>query len=190
MNRVQTDNSNLSIKIKLRSDNLPDKKIINVLDVFSGEGKIWDKIKNLNPKKTIIVTRIDKKKSLPGMYLCGDNVKFLSTMNLSKYDVIDFDAYGFPDKQINCCSTKIPIGTILFFTIIQTIYGGMPNTMLAASGISKTIYKKIPSIFNTSKADKIIHNFLWRKGLKRVILYVGDRKNKRYMCGIKEWGGE
>ena len=186
MSRVLTDNSNFFIKVRLRNDNLPRKDIINVLDVFSGEGKIWDKIKKLNPLKTIIITRIDKRKNLPGIYLIGDNVKFLKTMDLSKYDVIDFDAYGFPEKQINSCSQKIPVGTVIFLTINQIVYGGkIPTLMLDEAGINQKIYKKIPTIFNIQKADKIIYNFLLHMGLNSVILYrIGG--SKRYICGIKE----
>jgi len=190
MNKVQTDNSNLSIKIKLRNENLPSKKIINVLDVFSGEGEIWREIKKLNFLKTINVTRIDKRKKLQGMYLIGENVKFLATIDLSKYDVIDFDSYGFPDKQIEVCCKRIPIGTILFFTVIQSLYGDLPYNLLMASGISKRMYQKIPSIFNTNKADKIVFNYLWCKGLRNVIIYYGKNDNrKRYIFGKKEWEG-
>jgi hypothetical protein len=57
----QTDNSHLQEKVNLRIDNLPDLNTIKVLDLFSGEGLIWDTIKK-QTSNDIKVLRIDQKK--------------------------------------------------------------------------------------------------------------------------------
>ena len=93
MNSVQTDNSFLETKVKLRIDNLPAGEC-RVLDCYTGTGKIWRTIKQ-KTKKKIIVLGLELKNQ-GGVYLQGDNRKFLGSMDLRKFNVIDLDAYGVP----------------------------------------------------------------------------------------------
>ena len=90
MSRVQTDNSHLREKIQLRLDNLPDKKEIKVLDMFSGDNLIWDRIKKESGKK-INVLRIEKKSTASGgLYLRGDNRKYNIDCNYSAHCSLTF----------------------------------------------------------------------------------------------------
>ena len=59
MSKVLTDNSYFSDKVQLRIESLPDKKNINILECFSGDGKIWDSIKKGTDKKFTIL-KIEK----------------------------------------------------------------------------------------------------------------------------------
>lgn len=80
MIKVQTDNSHFEVKVKLREDNLPAGPC-RVLDCYGGTGRIWNTIKQHNPKKKIRVLRIDKKKNRGGVYLVGDNSKFMEALD-------------------------------------------------------------------------------------------------------------
>ena len=82
MNKVQTDNDYFFDKVCLRLNNLPAKKEIIVLDMFSGRGRIWEKIRELSLDKKIVVLRVDKKKSGDKFNLVGDNRKFFSSLDL------------------------------------------------------------------------------------------------------------
>lgn len=99
MNRAQTDNSYFDAKIKLRIDHLPNKKFLSVLDLFGGDGLIWNEIIKQSGKD-ITVLRMDIKLDKPGVYLKGDNLKFLKVMDLNQFDIIDVDAYGVPYAQL------------------------------------------------------------------------------------------
>ena len=112
MNKVQTDNSYLGHKIKLRLDSLP-KKDLKVLSAYGGDNILWEKIVKKFEYK-IDVDLIDvKQKNI--IYMKGDNIKYLMSLNINKYDVIDLDAYGIPFKQLEVLfSKKYKIENIAF----------------------------------------------------------------------------
>ena len=124
MNSVQTDNSFLETKVKLRIDNLPAGEC-NVLDCYAGTGLIWRTIKE-KTQRQINVLGMDLKK-LQGIYLQGDNLKFLATMDISRFNVIDLDAYRVPYHQLKIIfSRKLHAETIDFVTFIQSVYCCLP----------------------------------------------------------------
>lgn len=134
MSNRQTDNSFFIDKVNLRLRHLPGKQSIRVLDAYGGDGRIWNKIKTMTDKK-IEVLRIDHKDTSRGVYLKGDNVKYLKSLDLVKYDVIDLDAYGVPYTQLeavfDCLSGKIYNHEIIcYVTFIQTMLGSLPRKLL------------------------------------------------------------
>ena len=151
MSKVQTDNSFLGDKIELRVKHLPDKERIQVLDCFAGDGIIWKNIKEQS-KKQIKVIGIDKSKR-SGLYLHGDNRKFIKTMMLEQFDIIDLDAYGVPYEQLKIIFDREFKG-IIFVTFIQSLFGGLPRRMLYEIGYTKEMINKIPSLFNKNGFEK------------------------------------
>src|SRR3954465_4124097 len=96
----QTDNSYLEGKVQDRLASLQHitKDTVTVLEAFGGDGIIWSLVKERTDKK-ISVLRIDKKQNKRGIYLKGDNLKFLKSIDISGFDIIDLDAYGSPYNQ-------------------------------------------------------------------------------------------
>jgi len=90
-------NSYLADKAMLRLRHLPDTDPVVVLDAFGGSGKVWQCVQ-ANTERKIIRLAIDEK-NIPGT-LKGDNRKFLPTLDLTKFHVIDLDAYGVPYEQL------------------------------------------------------------------------------------------
>lgn len=174
-----TDNSFFFDKVMLRVNHLPNKKEIKVLDMFSGDGKIWNKIKQLCPDKQIEVLPIEKEKR-SGVYLRGDNLKFLNSLNLSNFDVIDMDAYGVPYTQLESVLGRIK-KTTLFITFIQTLYGCLPTKMLNKLGYTSKMIKRCPTIFYRNGFDKFKY-YLRKKGIKKIIHRTAA--NKHYICVI------
>lgn len=182
MNKVQTDNSYLAEKIELRINNLPNKPVIKVLDCYRGEGVIWENIADMMPDKKFIITGIDKKKDRNGIYLIGDNLKFISRMDLSSFDVIDLDAYGIPLKQLEAIiDNNTSTGVVVFVTAIQSIFGKIPTNLLVCLGYTEKMIKKIPTIFNHNLIDKIC-NWLGLKGIKTIKIYSDFSGRKNYFC--------
>ena len=175
----KTDNSHLTEKVNLRlvSLKLIKKNEINVLEAFAGEGKIWDKVKNLTDKK-INILKIDIKNNKKGVYLVGDSNKFMPLFTFENYDIIDLDAYGVPFFHLETIFRREFKG-IVHVTFIQSGMGKLPNKMLNRLGYTKEMINKIPTLFNRDGLGKM-QQYLSLNGVKKIIGYFIDRKNYFY----------
>lgn len=177
MSSLQTDNSHLAEKVRLRADSirLIQKPQIRVCEAFAGDGVIWQAVKKQFPDKKISILRIDKKGDKKGIYLKGDNVKFLMSLDLSKFDVIDLDAYGSPTKQLDIVF-KSSFSGIVHCTFIQSGFGMLDSSILSANGFSPEMINKCPTLFCKNGLQKM-QNYLSNKGVLRIYGYFIDRKN-------------
>ena len=174
---TKTDNSFLFDKVQLRLNHLPKEDNINVLDCYAGDGVIWSNVKRQS-KKNISVVSIEEKKR-EGVYLKGNNLKFLKTINLNSFNVIDLDAYGVPYEQLRIIFSKHPKNVVVFVTFIQSLYGGLPKRMLCDIGYSRTMVDKIPSLFFKDGFSKFLR-FLYLNNVRNV--YVRNFERKHYLC--------
>jgi len=175
LSKVQIDNTYFEIKVFLRESFIPSKKNLKVLDLFCGKNKIWDKIKK-NYKGNIIILGIDKEEK--SFSLRGDNLKFIDSLDLDFFDVIDLDAYGIPFKQLDKIFKKNLKNKHIFVTFIQNGYGILNKKMLNELGYSNNMIEKIPTLFNKKGFEKF-KNYLSKKGIKN-IKYI-NIKNKYYI---------
>jgi hypothetical protein len=169
----KTDNDRLAEKLHLRLKYTPDERPIKVLDAFAATGKLWDKVKENRKGQKIDVTRIDTNPRARGT-LRGDNLKYLATLDLSIYDVIDLDAYGIPAEQLMILTDRGYSGRV-FVTAIQSMHGCLPSCLLEAIGFSREMVKVCPSLFNTNGIEKI-NEFLGVIGVEKYFFYYGNRK--------------
>lgn len=167
-------------KVLLRVNNLPENNPIKVLDCFGGEGKIWDKVR-LMTKRKIHVLPIDKNAYEGKVYLKGENIKYLKTLDLEKYDVIDLDAYGMPYKQLGIIFDRLKPTktTTIFVTFIQVNVGSLQNDFLVELGYTKQMVKKVPTLFARKGFEKF-KNYLAKKGIKNIKHRSLDRKHYIY----------
>ena len=172
---MKTDNSHFEEKVLLRIYAIKDIISPSVLECYSGTGKLWDEVKKRTGKE-ITILRIEKEKSKGNkIYLQGDNIKFLLSLNLDKFDVIDLDAYGIPYDQINLLYNRDYKGTVIV-TAIQSMQGGLPHKMLMKLGFTKQMIQKIPSLFFRNGFGKL-KNYLYLSGVQSIEGYFIDRKN-------------
>ena len=176
---MKTDNSHFEEKVRLRIDHLPEKPEILVLDCFAGTGKLWNEVKK-RTGKDIKVLSIEKESGKNPLALVGSNLKYLNSIDLNKFDLIDLDAYGVPYKQLSILFAKDYRGGV-FVTMIQSGMGQLPNGMIQEFGYSKAMIEKIPSLFNHEGLEKL-KNYLYLHGVKQVTGYFIDRKNYFYCC--------
>lgn len=139
----KTNNSYLGNKIELRMRFMPDSPI--VLDCYGGNGLIWDAI-GIKSGKHIKRIGIDKIDYNIGFFLDGDNLAFLSILDLNEFNVIDLDAYGVPYEQLKILFEREYKGRV-FVTFIQSLYGQMPIGLLIDVGFSEEMVREIPTIF-------------------------------------------
>lgn len=175
MNKRRTDNSYLEDKVMLRLNHLPAKKDLLILDVFGGEGKVWNEVKK-RTNKIITIMRIDARPELPGIYIHGDNRKVLPSLDLTRYDVIDLDAYGIPFEQLKIVLSSARPGTIVFVTYIQSGMGGLSHGMLRELGYSRKMVSKCPTLFSRHGIEKL-YRYLGNAGIKTLSVRSADRKH-------------
>lgn len=172
--KTNNDLSLINGKVELRVQSLPDKKDIRVLEAFGGEGILWAMVKSQCPDKNITVLSIDKN-SYKKVQLQGENIKFIKSMDLNQFDVIDLDAWGCPAPQLEIVFKKRYRG-VVHCTMIQTMMGGIPNTVLLANGYTLAMLKKIRSIFYKDGITKFL-NYLAYNGVRHVNIISKNRKN-------------
>lgn len=170
---AQTDNSFLADKVMLRVNNLPETDPVRVLDCYGGFGLVWAWVRALTGRD-IRVLGIDVREV--GFALPGDNRAYLSTIDLSKFDVIDLDAYGIPFEQLEAILDRGFHGRI-FVTFIQSVFGSLPHKMLYRLGYTKNMIDKIPTAFYKHGWEKI-KLYLAMRGLKTVV--SRSSKDKHY----------
>ena len=175
MNSHRTDNSFFLQKVDLRIRFMPDKQPLKVLDCFRGNGLIWDEIRI---GRDIEITGIDNRKGLKGQYLQGDNRKFLTSMDLSQFHVIDLDAWGIPYDQLTIIFARGYIGTV-FVTFIQSQFGRLPDGMLHELGYTPAMIKKIPTLFSRN-VDRKFKEYLSLHNVH--VLNCLSLNNKHYMA--------
>jgi hypothetical protein len=173
---TKTDNSYFRDKVELRLRHLPAGKV-RVLDCYSGKGLIWAAVKKLS-KQDVQTLPIDQRADKFDFHLHGDNLEYLQTIDLSRFNVIDLDAYGVPFDQIECLVARKYRG-VVFVTMIQTLMGGMPHGMLQKIGFTKTQIEKAPTLF-AKRGWQYFLEYLASVGVKRVA--HRSRQRKHYLA--------
>lgn len=174
MSKVRTDNSYLGDKIALRLSMIPQKENLMVIDAFAGTGTIWKNIQK-KYKGKIHITKIDYEQKDNGFIFLGDNIKFLMSLPLDKYDVVDLDAYGVPYQQLKVILERGFRG-VVFVTFIQSFVGRLNDGFLCDLGYTKTMIDKCPSLFCKDGQIKL-ERWLSLHGIKRVAIRNHARKS-------------
>ena len=148
---------------------------IRVLDAFGGFGVVWAEVSKRSGRSVERIG-IDKERR-PGC-LCGDNRKWMQSMDLAKFSVIDLDAYGSPFDQVSILFDRGYKG-VVFFTFIQTGLGGCPSRLLRASGITRKMQFSCITLFGRV-AWSLFLDWLSNNGVRQVWHRSKDRKH--YGC--------
>lgn len=116
-----------------------------MLDCYSGKGLIWAAVKKL-AGRDVKTLPIDQRADKFDFHLHGNNLEYLQTIDLSRFNVIDLDAYGVPFDQIECLVRRKYRG-LVFVTMIQSVMGQLPHGMLQKIGFTKAQLEKAPTLF-------------------------------------------
>ncbi len=172
---TKTDNSELQGKVALRLESLAhiNRQTIRVLERYGGNGVIWSEVRK-HPERPISILKIEKESGKGGVYLKGDNIKFLGSLDLSDFDLIDLDAYGIPFEQLRILFDRGYRG-IVHVTAIQSQMGMLPQRLLYENGFTKPMIKKTPTLFSR-RGDQILFNYLAKRGVCSIRLFQKYRK--------------
>lgn len=173
--RINNDLRLLGVKIKLRKEVI--EKIENpcVLDCFHGEGIIWDKIKKETGRDFEVfgIDRVAKYKA----DWTGNNINFLRTKDLSRFNVIDLDAWGSPVKQIEVLLKRKYKGFVIV-TFISTIAINPDGILAESYGLTKEMIKESPAVVG-GKIMEMFFEWLKKQGIDKV--RVAGMNKKKYL---------
>lgn len=179
---IKTDNANLSAKIKLRRLGTSKLPYISVLDCFAGENHIWK-------SGDFILKRyygIEKEKN-KGQNLTADNLRVISSLDLSSFNVIDLDSYGIPFNQLDKLfkNGTLRRGTIIFFTAISNKLSGLNKSCLQEFNLTK-MYSKAPTLFNSIALD-LFFAYLYSHGIREITKFNIHSPNFIKIYGFFVW---
>lgn len=174
---IKTDNSYLADKVGLRVKHLPQRGPIVVLDCFAGSGRIWRAVKR-RTNREIVILGMDKRQM--GFNLPGDNLAWLAQLDLSRFNVIDLDAYGVPYEQLKIIFDRGYRG-IVFVTFIQSIWGQMPFELMMEVGFTESMLNKAVSLCS-SRGWEYFREYISKKGVERI--WHRSHARKHYLAFI------
>lgn len=100
-NGVKTDNAKVIQKIDFRNFALENVDDAAVLEIYCGAGEMYRRVW----KKAPYYMGIDRKKFFDERnVIIGDAMKALMTIDVSRFNIIDIDAYGSPYDVMNYIS--------------------------------------------------------------------------------------
>lgn len=169
----KTNNSYLGNKVDLRINHLPDGNL-SVLDCYGGAGKIWAAIERETGRQ-IRYLPIDRLDYGVGLFLPGDNLVYLASLDLSRFNVVDLDAYGVPYHQLEVLFDREFTGRV-FVTMNQTVAGGLPHDMLVQIGFSKAIIQASPTLCFRNGWRHFL-DYLAARGVRQVVHRSKARKH-------------
>lgn len=137
---AQTNNSYLADKVALRVNHLPDDPV-RVLDCFGGTGLIWTAVQRKTGRKVAVlpIDIID----YGGFHLPGDNRSYLDSIDLTRFNVIDLDAYGIPYEQLRSIFAQGFSGMV-FVTFTRVAWGIVSHGLLRDIGFTDAMIEKTP----------------------------------------------
>jgi hypothetical protein len=175
--KTNNDAEMLQAKIDLRIQSIAHlKDEVNVLELFGGEGVLWAEVIK-QTGKTVNILSIDKNK-YRRLQLQGDNMKFIESLDLKIFDLIDIDAWGSPFKQLDMILNRGYAG-IIHCTFIQSVLGQLSKDMLISLGYTHEMIEKIPTLFGKNGIEKF-KTYLANKGIKEIHIAQKGRKNYLY----------
>jgi hypothetical protein len=175
--KTNNDLSLIDVKIQLRINSIIHlKNEVKVLELFGGEGLLWKEVEKRTGKKIKILS-IDKNK-YKRVQLQGENLKFIDSLDLNYFDVIDADAWGSPFYQVEKIF-KSNFKGIVHCTFIQTMQGSLSKGLLLSYGYSESMIKKASTIFNKNGIAKF-KQYLASKGINKIYIVSENKKNYLY----------
>ena len=121
------------------------------------------------------MVRIEKKAGKSGAYLQGDNLKYIASLTLSGFHVIDLDAFGVPFAQLEQIWNRLRTDQRIAFTFIQSGMGQLPKGLLSSLGITREMSSKCPALFNRNGFEKL-KAYLSINGVRQIQYLQFDRK--------------
>ena len=173
-NRRLTNNDYFAHKLVVRSRalaELGDKREARILDAFAGEGKLWRAMRDRHPDWTFSILGIDKAwTNVSASVLRSDNMKVMAALDLTEFDIIDLDAYGWPAAQLRMVAERAP-GVPVVTTCVQQKLSQIPKIVLSDLGLH---FPNAAPTLLTRLSGELWEAWLHMLGYRRAIGFVYD----------------
>lgn len=170
------------VKVALRMavlESLNHKKPLRVLDAYSGAGDIYRMIKRHIPVETIALDKSPRSAEA----LKIDNRKYLVSCDLSQFDCIDLDAYGWPNEQIAILADRQYKNTIIF-TLNSVGFAGIPMPILSAKNIPSEWHQVASSLFSAQSGIDVWSDYLYSLGFDHMLWVVISSAGGMHYYGV------
>ncbi len=162
---VKTNNAKTQAKEKIRRAILCDIENPSCLEVFCGAGEMYNSVW----RECDYYTGIDINKYFDERNtICGDAEKAVTTIDLSKFNIFDIDAYGSPYTILDIITARVKPGLKYGFIITD---GTQMDLKLGR--ICKGIRSLTGIEHHIAKRAHIIHDSLISDIIKTVELRLG-----------------
>ena len=161
---IKTDNANIMKKTSLRRQATEHLECLKILDLFAGNNVLWSQFECLR------YYGVEKERG-KGKNLNADNLRIISSLDLSDYNIIDLDSYGIPFNQLYELfrNPTLKDETVIIYTCITNKMSGLNKRCLDEFGLSK-IYRKVRTVIN-GKARELFYAYLEKNGVREVFKY-------------------
>jgi len=161
-------NRAFSTKRDLRIDavDLTGREDCRVLDCFAGTGALWRAVRQERPLIDVDHIEIDRAVAVGGAMI-GDNLNVMAGLDLDVYDVIDLDAFGWPDKQLALIAERragrLPVVTA---TCCGQLYTAVPRLVTDAVGIPRSWPPGVVSRGHEQWWDQFLASLGWGRSIR------------------------
>lgn len=179
--RKKTDNAHVGIKVAVRQEaiaNLTDG--VRVLDCFCGNNVLWKSVCASCPVPGAqaqgfpdVYLGLEKVNGKGSRNIHGDNLRLIPSLDLSRYNVIDLDAYGIPGAQLIALlqNKTLPDKVVVVYTAITNAVSCGQKKMIQAAGVPYEAYRKCPTLWNKKMLD-LWYFVLLKIGVEKVFRVV------------------
>lgn len=124
---------------------------LRILDAYAGPGRLWRNVSRHYPGH-LEVLGVDVRRFRTAIK--ADNRRVLLSVDLSRFDLIDLDAYGLPAEQVEIISNRGYQGPLVW-TCIQKMFAVMPATITDKEGIPREWRDICPTLFSEYYVDSL-----------------------------------
>lgn len=177
----------LCMKVAMRLALLPPRQEgqrVQVLDAYAGNGDIWRAVSRWRDDLEITSIELDQRRGRGAIH--GDNRRIMAAMDMTRFDVVDLDAWGQPTDQLAIALDRGFTG-VLFWTFIATYPRGS-NLLLDAADIPREWAAIAPStMFSQGGVFRLWQQFLAVRGFRQMAI-VAAGQGRYYGCvGFADW---
>lgn len=126
------DNDHLASKVNLRVEAITRRgkpRQVRVLDAYHGHGRLWDAVQDALPDGWEVRILGSDTESRGTGTLKVNNFRLLKALDLTTFDLIDLDAYGWPAAQLKVVAQRAPDVPVVT-TRIALALGRIPKLIL------------------------------------------------------------
>lgn len=154
----------------------PSPRVVHVMDAFAGDGTLWAEVRRrMEPDGwKFHIFSVDRDE-YANTTLRSDNVQVLASLDLSGFDIVDLDAYGWPVEQLRIVSAAPRRPLTVVSRIAATLgWSGAPAAIMADLGVNPP--KDTPANFLGAVADEMWDGWLYELGWRVSLRFLFNKQ--------------